>query len=74
MKGLKEVLIVLFLGIGLVACNTSTEPKQGDENTMETNTDVQEPEPELDAAMLDSISTKVEELESELDDILDGLE
>lgn len=62
--------VSLFIFSGLVSCSTAANT-DSDETTP---TEVVDQTPVVDEAVVDSIETKIDEMESELDDIMDGLE
>ncbi len=66
---------VLFLLIGMIACTSGSENNSNNDSSDNADAPTaQESEPQIDEAVVDSIANKVDELEAELDDILDGLE
>ncbi len=73
MKHSFNILFALLISIGLFSC---TSGSGGDTPTPndDTVTSQEVTEPIVSQEVVDSIETKVDELESELDDILDGLD
>ena len=71
MKLSKLIVIALSLSMFLISCNTSTENNNTDNNSVVTT---QEAEPQIDEAAIDSIASKLDDMEAELDDIFEGLE